>query len=310
MSMGEIEVKNALIGNIHTLKTVNGYSAYDLAVASGFKGTLSEWLKSLEGKTAYEVAVDNGFEGTAEEWLASIKGEPGYTPRKNIDYFDGEKGEPGTLESHSEVDALGYKVVNVADPEEETDAVNKKYVDKLSSDMTQYASNNYVAKSSQLDASEKTIVNVAAPVNDTDAVNKKYVHDVFQNAAIEDISSDFISSVNENFTVQSVSVFKQGNIVSGTVTVRGDFYNTVDSGYSVPFVIKTKYSPKAEYLFFQSMMRTYANGYEGGFELSNVYLNDTPTVMIATGGGVAIAYTDLNYGFANEVIFGFSYLCL
>lgn len=29
---------------------------------------------TVEGKSAYEVAVDNGFKGTEEEWLASLVG--------------------------------------------------------------------------------------------------------------------------------------------------------------------------------------------------------------------------------------------
>lgn len=42
---------------------------------------------------AYAIAVKNGFEGTEAEWLESLKGEkgdPGYTPKKNVDYFDGQ----------------------------------------------------------------------------------------------------------------------------------------------------------------------------------------------------------------------------
>lgn len=102
---GTTKVKKALIGNIHLLKKVSGYSAYDLAVADGFKGTL-------------------------KEWLASLKGDPGYTPQKGTDYNDGEKGDPGTLENHSGIDALNLPVVNVADPTNDTDAVNKKYAEE------------------------------------------------------------------------------------------------------------------------------------------------------------------------------------
>lgn len=88
--IGIKEVKENLIGNIHLLKKVKGYSAYDLAVNEGFKGTLQEWLKSLKG----------------------------------------EKGDTGTLESHTEVDALGHRVVNVADPTENGDAINLKFANR------------------------------------------------------------------------------------------------------------------------------------------------------------------------------------
>lgn len=84
---GVTEIKRKLVGKIHLLKVIPGFSAYELAVKHGFKGTEEEWLASLS-----------------------------------------VKGDPGTLESHTEVDALGHRVINVADPEADTDAVNKRYV--------------------------------------------------------------------------------------------------------------------------------------------------------------------------------------
>lgn len=58
-----------------------GASAYELAVAEGFEGTLGEWLASLEGnpgvgtpgKSAYELAVQEGFSGTLQQWLDSLQ---------------------------------------------------------------------------------------------------------------------------------------------------------------------------------------------------------------------------------------------
>lgn len=74
----------------------DGKSAYELAKADGYTGTLTEWLASLKGeqgpagakgekgndgsagatgpagKSAYELAVDNGFSGTEAEWLKSL----------------------------------------------------------------------------------------------------------------------------------------------------------------------------------------------------------------------------------------------
>ena len=74
----------------------DGKSAYELAKAYGYTGTLTEWLASLKGeqgpagakgekgndgsagatgpagKSAYELAVDNGFSGTEAEWLKSL----------------------------------------------------------------------------------------------------------------------------------------------------------------------------------------------------------------------------------------------
>ena len=56
--------------------------------------------------TAYALAKAHGFEGTLEEWLESLKGDPGdpgYTPVRGVDYWTaediaamkGEKGDPG-----------------------------------------------------------------------------------------------------------------------------------------------------------------------------------------------------------------------
>ena len=96
--MGETKVKEALIGSIHLLKRIPGYSAY-------------------------EIAVKNGFVGTEKEWLASLKGE---------------KGDIGQMEAHGGIDALGERIKNVADPVEDGDAVNKKCFDKAVADSKQY----------------------------------------------------------------------------------------------------------------------------------------------------------------------------
>ncbi|MEE0981466.1 MAG: hypothetical protein U0K91_07255 [Acutalibacteraceae bacterium] len=125
------EAREGIIGDIHIPEKIHGYSAYELAVKNGFKGSLDEWLYSfnaystavkngfkgseedwLLSLTAYGLAVRNGFEGTLEEWILSLKGE---------------KGEPGTLHLHGDLDALGERIVNVADPVEDGDSVNKKY---------------------------------------------------------------------------------------------------------------------------------------------------------------------------------------
>lgn len=89
---GEIDVKESLAGSINMLKVINGYSAYELALKCGFKGTLEQWLESLK-----------------------------------------VKGDPGTMELFGELDAKGKRIMNVADPEEDGDAVNLKCVkDKIS----------------------------------------------------------------------------------------------------------------------------------------------------------------------------------
>ena len=46
----------------------------------------------FEGLSAYEVAVANGFEGTVEEWLLSLEGPPGVPGETGP---TGPQGEPG-----------------------------------------------------------------------------------------------------------------------------------------------------------------------------------------------------------------------
>ena len=86
-----------------------GLSAYEVAVANGFEGTVTEWLASLKGqqgekgeagekgatgatgeagKTNYQLAVENGFQGTVKEWLASLKGD---APVIGVDYYTTEQ---------------------------------------------------------------------------------------------------------------------------------------------------------------------------------------------------------------------------
>lgn len=85
----------------------DGASAYQLAVAGGFEGTVEEWLASLQGApgadgadgangangadgaSAYEVAVAEGFVGDEAAWLLSLKGDKGDDGDPGADGDDG-----------------------------------------------------------------------------------------------------------------------------------------------------------------------------------------------------------------------------
>ena len=76
---------------------LEGPSAYQVALETGYVGTETEWLESLigpEGPTAYQVAVEAGFTGTVDEWLESLRGEPGADST-----VQGPPGPPGPLPS-------------------------------------------------------------------------------------------------------------------------------------------------------------------------------------------------------------------
>lgn len=63
--------------SITKLRSNEGKSAYEVALANGFQGTEAQWLDSMKGKDAYAIAVELGFVGTRSQWIASIKGAAG-----------------------------------------------------------------------------------------------------------------------------------------------------------------------------------------------------------------------------------------
>ena len=50
----------------------NGLSAYELAVADGYSGTMQEWLASLRGQSAYALAQEAGYTGSEADWAARL----------------------------------------------------------------------------------------------------------------------------------------------------------------------------------------------------------------------------------------------
>jgi integrin beta 8 len=108
-----------------------GASAYDVAVANGFVGTVEEWLEDLQGAdgadgapgapgangtngtngtngadgtngtdgadgdSAYQVAVNNGFVGTEAAWLASLQGSDGADGTNGTNGTNGTDGADG-----------------------------------------------------------------------------------------------------------------------------------------------------------------------------------------------------------------------
>lgn len=63
--------KKVLRGKINRLKTLQGLSAYEIAVLNGFNGTERDWLESL-----------GSIEGFAETW--TFKMEDGNTITKEV----------------------------------------------------------------------------------------------------------------------------------------------------------------------------------------------------------------------------------
>lgn len=79
---------------------LDGASAYQIAVAHGFRGTEEEWLESLRGEPGKDGAPGQpGKDGYSPvkgiDYFDGKDGKDGYTPVKGIDYFDGNDGQPG-----------------------------------------------------------------------------------------------------------------------------------------------------------------------------------------------------------------------
>lgn len=65
-------------------------------------------IPSLNGESAYNIAVKNGFVGTEAEWIESLKGEKGEigkTPIKGVDYWT--EADIAEIQSYIDTQILG-----------------------------------------------------------------------------------------------------------------------------------------------------------------------------------------------------------
>ncbi len=69
------------------------------------------------GPSPYDLAVLNGFVGTMAQWLETLKGEPG---------ADGVDGLDSVANIIDDLDMKQHKIKNLADPDNDQDAVNLK----------------------------------------------------------------------------------------------------------------------------------------------------------------------------------------
>lgn len=80
--------------------SIDGESAYEVAVRNGFEGTEEEWLASLKGepgadgdtgKSAYEYAKDGGYTGTEEDFAKSLADIDNTNDLPKVEYISGEE---------------------------------------------------------------------------------------------------------------------------------------------------------------------------------------------------------------------------
>ena len=64
---------------------------YDSDISNNVSSLLND-SSSVQGKSAYEIAVANGYQGTEEDWVLSLKGADGITPHigENGNWFIGD----------------------------------------------------------------------------------------------------------------------------------------------------------------------------------------------------------------------------
>lgn len=68
-------------------------------------------LEAIHGYSAYEIAVIEGFRGTKKEWLDSLKGAP---PVKGVDYWTPEEQQAVTDEARKIANAAAQTAVDAA----------------------------------------------------------------------------------------------------------------------------------------------------------------------------------------------------
>ena len=80
-----------------------------------------ESTESINGESAYQIAVRHGFEGSEQEWLDSLKGskgDPGEQGIQGIQGSKGEKGDPGRGISNIKYES-GYLIITYTDKTED-----------------------------------------------------------------------------------------------------------------------------------------------------------------------------------------------
>lgn len=130
--------KNAQAGQLLRVRDVSdaglvtGLEGYDLEDAVEEALLQARETGAFDGKSAYEIAVDQGYEGTEEQWLASLKGEGISAALGDIAQIN-VTGQL-TTDANILVNFNNSRLRGVRTPVEDTDGVNKAYVDQMAED--------------------------------------------------------------------------------------------------------------------------------------------------------------------------------
>lgn len=188
-------------------KGLDGKSAYELAVDSGFEGTLDEWLTSIHGEpgedglSAYELAVlHEGFVGTVNEWLDSLKGDPGEKGDSEYDLAV-QNGYEGTVEEWLD-ERKGVRIT-----EEQIQEIYDRYATAIESgDIESDVLSTITEISNKVNTLQVTIQDMIVDLSMDNETGKltatKYSGDTIVNQIIIDIDDDDINNAIAGFILE------------------------------------------------------------------------------------------------------------
>lgn len=225
----DAEVKAIMVGD-------NGKSAYEIAVAHGYKGTEQEWLDSLKGDkgedglSAFNIAQLNGFQGTYVEWLKSLKGKDGASATADNAHQLLLQGNVW-CESASVDDVLTALIGNMGKPFPRTDIKPLTFTQptKGQTELSLQGEDHYKVS---LEGGELVeVVNGSANITIPAYGKSDIVVDYFNMLGVK-VSNITITGIKElQFTDKNgITVFKEGNVLTIDLTNQTD---NIDKNYDI-----------------------------------------------------------------------------
>ena len=227
----EAEVKAIMAGD-------NGKSAYEIAVAHGYKGTEQEWLDSLKGDkgedglSAFNIAQLNGFEGTYVEWLKSLKGKDGASATADNAHQLLLQGNVW-CESANVDDVLTALIGNIGKPFPRTDIKSLTFTQptKGQTELSLQGENHYKVCLDSDSGEPVEIMNGIATITIPAYGKSDIVVDYFNMLGVK-VSNITITGIKElQFTDKNgITVFKEGNVLTIDLTNQTD---NIDKNYDI-----------------------------------------------------------------------------
>ena len=225
----DAEVKAIMVGD-------NGKSAYEIAVAHGYKGTEQEWLDSLKGDkgedglSAFNIAQLNGFQGTYVEWLKSLKGKDGASATADNAHQLLLQGNVW-CESAEIDDVLTAMIGNIGKPFPRTDIKPLTFTQpaKGQTELSLQGENHYKVS---LEGGEPVeVVNGSANITIPAYGKSDIVIDYFNMLGVK-VSNITITGIKDlQFTDKNgITVFKEGNVLTVDLTNQTE---NIDKNYDI-----------------------------------------------------------------------------